>query len=128
MNTDSFIVYVKMKDIYNKVGNSCLRSYAYLRFKEIYTTSLGVNLQKEKTKKSLGQMKDELAGNIVKEFVGLRAKTQSYLIDDGSKHKKSKHTKRLQDDKSCSILAEKNMYLCNNKIDIKLLLKNMENS
>ena len=74
MNTDSFIVYVKMKDIYNKVGNSCLRSYPYLRFKEIYT-SLGVNLQKEKTEKSIGQKKDELAGNIVKELVGLRAKT-----------------------------------------------------
>ena len=34
-------------------------------------------------------MKDELGGNIMRTFVGLRAKTYSYLIDDGSEDKKS---------------------------------------
>ena len=39
-------------------------------------------------------MKDELGEKIVKKFVGLRAKTYSYLIDDGSENKKVKDTKK----------------------------------
>ena len=39
-------------------------------------------------------MKDELGGKIMKKFVGLRAKTYSYLIDDGSENKKAKGTKK----------------------------------
>ena len=38
-------------------------------------------------------MKDELGGRIIAQFVGLRAKTYSYLIDDGSEDKKAKGTK-----------------------------------
>ena len=39
-------------------------------------------------------MKDELGGNTMTTFVGLRAKTYSYLIDDSSEDKKAKGTKR----------------------------------
>ena len=39
-------------------------------------------------------MKDELGGKILTKFVGLRAKTHSYLIDDGSEDKKTKGTKK----------------------------------
>ena len=39
-------------------------------------------------------MKDELGGKIMKKFVGLGAKTYSYLIDDGSEDKKAKGTKK----------------------------------
>ena len=38
-------------------------------------------------------MKDELGGKIMIEFVGLRAKSYSYIIDDGSEDKKAKGTK-----------------------------------
>ena len=34
-------------------------------------------------------MKHELGGKIMKDFVGLREKTYSYLIDDGSEDKKA---------------------------------------
>ena len=47
----------------------------------------------EKVKKVIGLMKDELGGRIIAQFVGLRAKTYSYLIDDGSEDKKAKGTK-----------------------------------
>ena len=39
-------------------------------------------------------MKDELGGKIMTKFVELRAKTYSYLVDDGSEVKKAKGTKK----------------------------------
>ena len=48
-------------------------------------------------------MKDELVGKIMKKFVGLKAKTFSYLIDDGSEGKKAKGTK------SCVIKRQLNL-------------------
>ena len=45
---------------------------------------------KEKNKNAIGLMKDELGGKIMAKFVGLRAKSYSYLIDGGSEDKKSK--------------------------------------
>ena len=39
-------------------------------------------------------MKDQLGGHIMTKFVGLRAKTYSYLIDDVSEDKKAKGTKK----------------------------------
>ena len=43
-----------------------------------------------KEKKVIGLMKDELDGKIIKKFVRLRAKTYSYLIDDGIEEKMQK--------------------------------------
>ena len=39
-------------------------------------------------------MKDELGGQIKKEFVGLKTKTYSYLKDNNDEDKKSKDTKK----------------------------------
>ena len=47
-----------------------------------------------KNKKIIGFMKDESGRKIVTEFVALRPKTYSYLMDDDSEVKKAKGTKK----------------------------------
>ena len=39
-------------------------------------------------------MKDEIGGKVIAKFVELRAKIYSYLIDNGSKDKKSKRHRK----------------------------------
>ena len=41
-------------------------------------------------------MGEELGGKIMKQFIGLRAKTYSYLIDDGNGNKKVCQKKKPQ--------------------------------
>ena len=45
-------------------------------------------------RKIIGMFKDELIGNITKEFCALRAKTYAYLMDDDSEKKKAIGTKK----------------------------------
>ena len=40
-------------------------------------------------------MQDKLGGKIMNKFVGLRAKTNSYLMGDGNENKKAKGTKSV---------------------------------
>ena len=52
-------------------------------------------LAKGKDKNLIGLMKNELGGQIIKKFVGLRAKAYSiYLKDNNDEHKKEKETKK----------------------------------
>ena len=47
-----------------------------------------------KNKEVIGLFKDELGGNIMIEFIGLKAKTYAHLMDDDNEHKKPKGTKK----------------------------------
>ena len=72
----------------------------------------------EKDKKVIGLMKDELGGKIMTEFVALRPKTYSYLMDDGNSSKKAKRTKKCVIKRILKFNDYKNVLL-NNKIILK---------
>ena len=99
-------------------------------------------LPKGKHKKVIGFMKDELCRKIMKKFVGLRAKTYSYLIDDGNEDKKAKGTKKCvikknlienlkKTNKNCleaTQLENKINYLEKYKIDIDSIKEFIKNN
>ena len=79
-------------------------------------------------------MKDESGARIMTKFVGLRAKTYSYLADDSSEDKKAKGTKKcvikrkftFENYKNCleaTQLENKISYLQKNQIDIDSIKK-----
>ena len=47
-----------------------------------------IGRSRKKIKKVIGLVKDQLGGKIMIKFVGLRAKTYSYLIDEGREDEK----------------------------------------
>ena len=51
-------------------------------------------MPKGENKKVIGLMEDELGGEILKEFVGLRAKPYRYLKNNNNEDKKAKDTKK----------------------------------
>ena len=69
LNTDSFIVHVKTDDIYKHIAEDVETRFDTSNFE------IDRPLPKEKNKNVIGLMKDELGGQIMKEFAGLRAKT-----------------------------------------------------
>ena len=87
MDADSFIVYIETNDTYKDIAQDVETRFDTSNYE------LDRLLPKEKNKKVIVLMKDKLGGKIMMKFVGLTAKTQSYLIDDNSEDKKAKDTK-----------------------------------
>ena len=69
MDTDSFIVYVNTDDVYKDIAEDTEARFDNSNFE------IGRPLPKEGNKKVNGSIKDELGGQIMKEFFGLRPKT-----------------------------------------------------
>ena len=88
MDIDSFIVNIKTENVYDDIEDDA---------KKIFDTSnYEVNrpLPTRKNKQVIGLIKNELGGKIMTEFVALRPKTYSYLMDDGKNDKKPIATKK----------------------------------
>ena len=92
MDTNSFIAYIKTDDLYKDIADVETR-FDTSNY-ELECNSNERPLPKGKNKKVIGLTKDELGRKIMTKFVGLRAKTYSYLIDDSSEYKKAKGTKK----------------------------------
>ena len=67
-------------------------------------------LPKEKNKEVIGLMKDEIGRKIMTKFVGLGAKTYSYLVDDGSENEKAKGAKKCLIKKKLNLKNIKTVY------------------
>ena len=88
-NTDSFIIHIKTEDFYEDIG---------LDFDKLFDTSgyiVDRPLPMGKNKKVLRKSKDEIVGRIITEFVALRTKTYSILIDDFEEKKGKQRNKEV---------------------------------
>ena len=86
MDIDSFIIHIKTKDFYKDIADDVDKRFGTSNYRTALSTG--------KNKKVIGLMKDELGGKIMTEFVALRSKTYSYLMDDGNKDKKKQKEQR----------------------------------
>ena len=112
MDTDSFIIYIETEHFYKDTANDVEKWF------NTWNYDVDRPLPKAMNKEKIGFFKAELGGKIMKEFVGLRAKTYAYLMDNDIEHKKAKGTKE------CVIkrILKFNDYedrLFNNKITLK---------
>ena len=90
MDADGFIIHIKTEDFYKEIANEVEKWFDTFNYDENDKRPLPIG----QNKKVIGLFKDELGGKIVKEFVVLRAKTNSYLTNDASEHKKAKGAKK----------------------------------
>ena len=89
MNLESFIVHVKIDDIFKNIEED-----VETRF---YTSNYELNrpLPKRRNENVIGLIKYKLGAESLKLIFALRAKTYSYLIDDGRNDKKATGMKKL---------------------------------
>ena len=85
-DTDSFIIYIKTEYFFEDISNDNERWFDTSKYDKNDKRPLPIG----KNKKVPGLFKDELGGKIMTEVVALRLKTYTYLMDDGSNHKKAK--------------------------------------
>ena len=84
----NFIVHVKTDDVYKDIPENVETRSDTSNFQ------LDRSLPNGKNKKVIELMKDELGGQIMKEFSRLRAKTYSCLKEDNDKDKKARYKKK----------------------------------
>ena len=101
MDTDSFIMHIKAEDFYKDIADDVEKRFDTSNYE------CDRPLPEGKNKKVIGLMKDELRGTIMTEFVALRPKTYSYLMDDGESDKNAKGTRlKFNDYKDCLLNNE----------------------
>ena len=105
MDTDGFVINVKTEDFYKDISNDVEKWFDTSNYVENDKRLLPIG----KNKKVIGLFKDELGGKIITEFVALRAKVYTYLIDgynDDDYHKNKIISKKAKGTKKCVIKRE----------------------
>lgn len=97
MDTDSFFYHIKTEDYYADMKPMIHSVYPPGDIRIFDTSNYDPeNIYKYKllNKKVLGAMKDETAGEPIKEFLGLRAKTYIYDVENKGTSRRAKGIKR----------------------------------
>ena len=89
-DTDSFMYEIETEDFYKDISGDVKDRFDTSDYPENHPSGIPTGINK----KVLGMMKDEEAGKIIKEFVGLRSKLYSFIMDDGGEIKKCKGIKK----------------------------------
>ena len=89
-DTDSLMYEIETEDFYKDIAGDVKDRFDTSDYPENHPSGIPTGINK----KVLGMMKDEAAGKIIKEFVGLRSKLYSFIMDDGEETKKCKGIKR----------------------------------
>ena len=88
IDTNSFIVYLRIKKIYVDIGRDI-----ETRFDTSNQELERPSLPRQKNKNVIELMKDELGGKIITNSVTLRLKGHSYLTKDNDENRKAKFRK-----------------------------------
>ena len=90
-DTDSLIYEIETEDFYKDISGDVKNRFDTSDYPENHPSGIPTGINK----KVLGKMKDEAAGKIIKEFLGLRAKLYSYKMYEGEEEiKKCKGIKK----------------------------------
>ena len=89
-DTDSLMYEIETEDFYKDISGDVKDRFDTSDYPENHPSGIPTGINK----KVLGKMKDEAAGKTIKEFVGLRAKLYSFVMDDGEETKKCKGVKK----------------------------------
>ena len=95
-DTDSFLYEIQTEDFYKDISGDVKDRFDTSDYPEGHPSGIPTGINK----KVLGMFKDEAAGKIIKEFVGLRAKLYSYKMDEGKENKRCKGIKKAVVEKS----------------------------
>ena len=89
-DTDSFMYEIQTEDFYKDISEDVKDRFDTSDYPENHPSGIPTGINK----KVLGMFKDEAAGKIIKEFVGLRAKLYSFIMEEGKENKRCKGVKK----------------------------------
>ena len=89
-DTDSLMYLIETEDFFKDISEDVKDRFDTSDYPENHPSGIPTGINK----KVLGMFKDEAAGKIIKEFVGLRSKLYSYKMDEGGESKKCKGIKK----------------------------------
>ena len=89
-DTDSLFYEIETEDFYKDISGDVKDRFDTSNYPENHPSGIPTGINK----KRLGMFKDEAGGKQIKEFVGLRAKLYSFIMDEGKENKKCKGIKK----------------------------------